>query len=107
MTKEIFVRSIAGVCEIGGGYMIWKALRENQPMWIGLLGGILLAVYGVVATFQVSGFGRTYAAYGGIFVLMSLLWGWWVDKTRPDSFDIIGAFLVMAGTAVIIYAPRK
>jgi small multidrug resistance family-3 protein len=112
MTKELILKSmawfvLAGLCEIGGGFMIWESLREKQPMWIGLLGGILLALYGVIATFQTTSFGRTYAAYGGIFVIISLLWGWAASKIRPDGADIIGAVMVIAGTAVITYWPRK
>jgi len=112
MTTETFLKStawflLAGVCEIGGGYMIWKSLKGNQPLWVGLLGGVALAMYGVIATFQTAGFGRTYAAYGGVFVALSLLWGWYADKMKPDIYDIIGAIMVVAGTAIIFYAPRK
>ena len=67
----------------------------------------MLALYGVLATFQAAGFGRTYAAYGGIFVVLSLLWGWLVEKVKPDSYDISGAIIILAGAAIIFYAPRK
>ncbi len=112
MTKETIYRSVlyfilAGFCEIGGGYMLWKAIKEQHPFWLGILGAILLATYGVVATFQPANFGRTYAAYGGIFVMMALLWGWIVDKAKPDLYDIIGAAIILVGTIVIFYAPRK
>jgi len=112
MTKETMIRTIAlfllaGLCEIGGGYMIWIALKEKQPLWVGLLGAIIMAMYGVVATLQPANFGRTYAAYGGIFVALSLLWGWKVDKIKPDQFDIIGAAIILIGAIVIFYAPRR
>ena len=112
MTKETIIRSIiffllAGLLEIGGGYMIWKAIKGTQPLWIGILGGILLALYGLTATFQPASFGRTYGAYGGIFVIMALLWGSIIDKTKPDLYDIIGAAIILAGTIIIFYAPRK
>ncbi len=112
MTKESIYRSIlffllAGLCEIGGGYLIWNAIKNRQPFWAGIFGAILLAAYGVVATMQPANFGRTYAAYGGIFVIMALLWGWMVDKVKPDLYDIIGAVIILAGTFVIFYAPRK
>ena len=112
MTKEAICRSIfffvlAGLFEIGGGYMVWKAIKGNQPLWVGIMGGTFLAIYGMIATFQPAGFGRTYAAYGGVFVLMSLLWGWGMEKVRPDQYDIIGAVIIAIGTAVIFYAPRK
>ena len=112
MTKETIFRSIilfllAGLCEIGGGYMLWVAIKNKQPIWVGLLGAILLGVYGIIATLQPAGFGRTYAAYGGIFVIMALLWGWKVDKIKPDLYDMIGATIILIGTVVIFYAPRK
>jgi small multidrug resistance family-3 protein len=112
MTKETILRSIAffllaGLCEIGGGYLIWIALKNKQPLWVAVFGGILLATYGAVATLQPAGFGRTYAAYGGIFVIMALLWGWKVDKIKPDLYDIIGAGIILLGTIIIFYAPRN
>jgi small multidrug resistance family-3 protein len=112
MSIETIFRSIgffilAGLLEIGGGYMVWVALKKGEPLWLGILGGILLATYGAVATLQPAGFGRTYAAYGGVFVIMALLWGWLVDKTKPDLYDIIGAAIVLVGTIVIFYAPRR
>jgi small multidrug resistance family-3 protein len=112
MTKETIIRSVvffvlAGLCEIGGGYLVWIALKNKQPLWVGIFGAILLAVYGAVATFQPSSFGRTYAAYGGIFVIMAILWGWKIDKIKPDLYDIVGAAIILIGTIVIFYAPRK
>jgi small multidrug resistance family-3 protein len=52
-------------------------------------------------------FGRVYATYGGVFVAMSLLWGWWIDGVRPDRFDILGATIALIGVAIIMYAPRS
>jgi small multidrug resistance family-3 protein len=112
MTKEAIFRSIsvfvlAGLCEIGGGYMLWVAIKKNQPLWLGLFGAILLTTYGVLATLQPANFGRTYAAYGGIFVIMALSWGWLVDKTKPDIYDIIGALIILLGATIIFYAPHN
>lgn len=97
----------AGLAEIGGGYLIWRWLREGAPWPLGLAGAIILVVYGIIPTFQVNaGFGRVYAAYGGVFVILSLLWGWAADGNRPDSYDWIGAAIVAVGVAVIYFAPR-
>lgn len=99
---------LAGLAEIGGGYFMWLYLREGKPLWYGLLGGVVLILYGVIPTFQPeSNFGRVYAAYGGIFVVLSLLWGWQVDKKTPDLYDWIGAVICLAGIAVIMWAPRR
>lgn len=75
-------------------------------MWVGA-GVITLGLYGLVATFQPSGdVGRILAAYGGIFVAGSLIWGRVADGYRPDRFDMIGALICLAGMGVIMYAPR-
>jgi small multidrug resistance family-3 protein len=96
----------AGLMEIGGGYLVWRWLREHAGILTGASGAALLVLYGVVPTFQPAHFGRVYAAYGGVFVVMSLLWGWAFDGHRPDSADGVGALLCVAGVLVIMYWPR-
>jgi small multidrug resistance family-3 protein len=97
----------AGLAEIGGGYLIWRWLREGAPVVVGVLGALILVVYGIIPTLQRShDFGRIYAAYGGVFVVASLLWGWGVDGLRPDVYDVAGATIVLAGVAIIFFAPR-
>ena len=98
---------LAGLCEIGGGYLVWQWLREGRSLSFGLIGGIILMIYGVIPTFQDAHFGRVYAAYGGMFILLSLLWGWAMDGTTPDRFDVMGGLLCLAGVAVIMYVPRS
>ena len=97
----------AGLCEIGGGYLIWLWLREGRSLWHGLLGAFVLVIYGIIPTFQPAHFSRVYAAYGGIFVVMSILWGWSIDKQAPDRFDLLGSLLALIGVAIIMYAPRS
>ena len=104
--RSILLFLIAGVCEIGGGYLIWLSLREGKPFWFGIIGGFILALYGVVATFQPANFARTYATYGGVFIVLSLLWANRIDNFRPDKYDIIGATIALAGVLIIFYAPR-
>jgi len=72
----------------------------------GLLGGLSLTLYGIITTFQsFPTFGR-YAAYGGIFIILSILWGWGVDKKTPDLYDWIGAFICLLGVSVMLFANR-
>lgn len=98
---------IAGIAEIGGGYLIWLWLREGKPFYWAILGGITLVLYGVVPTFQTfPSFGRVYAAYGGIFIILSLIWGWAIDRKTPDFYDWIGAVVCIAGASIILFAPR-
>jgi small multidrug resistance family-3 protein len=108
----IIVRSIAlfllaGLCEIGGGYLVWLWLREGRGILLGALGGLILFIYGILPAFQPAHFGRVYAAYGGIFVVLSVLWGWKVDRHPPDRFDLIGSGLCLIGVLVMMYWPRR
>lgn len=97
---------LAALLEIGGGYLVWKWLREHKGKIFGLIGGLVLFVYGIIPTLQPAEFGRVYATYGGIFVVSSVLWGYWVDRKKPDRFEIIGSIIVLIGVAVIFYFPR-
>ena len=113
MTESALIRSIllfalAGLCEIGGGYLVWLWLREGKAVWLGALGGLVLFLYGVLPTLQPpeAPFGRVYAAYGGAFVALSLAWGWWVDGVRPDHWDLLGGLVALVGVGIIMYAPR-
>ncbi len=104
--KSALLFILAGICEIGGGYLVWLWLRESKALLIGVLGGLILFLYGVVPTFQPAHFGRVYAAYGGVFVILSLLWGWLIDNKRPDTFDLFGGSICLVGVAIIMWWPR-
>ena len=105
--RSVLLFVVAAVAEIGGAWLIWQGVRENRGLlWIGA-GVIALGLYGFVATFQPDAdFGRILAAYGGVFVVGSLLWGMLADGFRPDRYDVIGAAVCLVGVAVIMYAPR-
>lgn len=104
-TLALFI--LAGIAEIGGGYLIWLWLREGKSLYWGLGGGLVLALYGVVATFQnLLTFGRVYAAYGGVFIILSVLWGWGIDKKTPDFYDWLGAGICLVGVSVMLFSPR-
>jgi small multidrug resistance family-3 protein len=104
--RSILLFFVAGLCEIAGGYLVWVWLREGRGWWIGVLGAMVLVLYGVVPTFQTATFGRVYAAYGGVFIVLSLLWALVFDGVRPDRFDLIGAAICLVGVWVIYFAPR-
>jgi len=104
--KSFSIFILAGFCEIGGGYLVWLWIKEGKPIWYGILGGCILALYGWVATLQTSNFARVYATYGGFFIVMSLLWAMKMDHFKPDKYDIIGATIAILGVMVIYYAPR-
>ena len=97
----------AAFFEIAGGYYVWLWLRESYSWLIGVIGGLVLFLYGVVPTFQPSHFHRIYAAYGGVFIAMAILWGWIFEGIAPDQFDIIGGIIALVGVGIIFYWPRK
>lgn len=105
--KSLLCYVLAGLCEIGGGYLVWLWLKEQKPIGYGIIGAIILAIYGYVMTLQPSTFGKAYAVYGGIFIVMALLWAWKIDNFKPDKFDIIGAVVVLIGISIILFIPRK
>lgn len=104
--RSLSIFILAGLCEIGGGYLIWLWLKESKPLYLGIIGAVILIAYGIVATWQTANFGRVYATYGGVFIVMALLWAWKIDGFKPDKFDIIGATVALIGVCIIIYAPR-
>ena len=108
VARSLLLFALAALAEIGGAWLVWQGWREHRGvLWIA--GGILaLGAYGFVATFQPDpNFGRILAAYGGVFVAGSLVWGMVVDKFEPDRWDVLGAVICLLGVAVIMYAPRN
>lgn len=107
MIRSILYFILAGICEIGGGYLIWLCLKDHKSPLYFIGGAVILILYGMVPTLQPqTSFGKVYAAYGGIFIVLSLLWGWLIDGMRPDAFDIAGSIVSLIGVYIIMYAPR-
>lgn len=102
--RSLILFALAGLAEIGGGYLVWQWLREGKGIWLGAIGGAVLFVYGVIPTLQTEpAFGRVYAAYGGIFVVLSIFWGMVFDGWKPDRFDLIGAAFALIGVSIIMW----
>ena len=107
IAKSIIYFLVAGLFEIGGGYLIWLWIREGKPIMYAVAGAVILVVYGIIPTLQPANFGRVYAAYGGVFIVLSILWGWGIDGIKPDKFDIVGGFIALIGVTIIMYWPRS
>lgn len=107
VVRSIALFVLAALFEIGGAWLVWQGVREHRG-WICVgLGVLALGAYGFVATLQPdANFGRILAAYGGVFVAGSLLWGMALDGFRPDRWDVLGAAICLLGVAVIMYVPR-
>jgi len=103
--RSIALFVVAAVAEIGGAYLVWLGIKEHRGVAFVALGAIALAAYGMLAALQPSQeFGRVLAAYGGVFIVGSLLWGVAFDGFQPDRADILGALVCLTGVGIIMYA---
>jgi small multidrug resistance family-3 protein len=107
----IFLFCLAGLAEIIGGWMVWRAVRGNdnskKPWWYAVVGSFILILYGFIPTLQpTDSFGRIYAVYGGFFIVLSFLIGWWLDGDKPDRGDLIGGAIALVGVLLILFWPR-
>lgn len=97
----------AALAEIAGCFSVWAVFRLDKSWWWLPPGFVCLVTFACLLTLVDSNAaGRTYAAYGGIYILSSLLWLWAVEHIRPDRWDIVGAALCLVGAAVIMLGPR-
>ena len=106
IARSLFLFVLAGLCEIGGGYLMWLWMRDRRGIWFAVLGALVLILYGIIPTFQPANFGRVYAVYGSIFIVVSILWGWQIDKVVPDRLDILGGVIALIGVTVIMFWAR-
>lgn len=103
--RSVALFVVAAIAEIGGAYLIWIGIKQDKGAGVVALGVIVLGLYGVVAAFQPSNeFGRVLAAYGGVFIVGSVLWGIAFDGFQPDRADLVGATICLIGVGVIMYA---
>ena len=102
------VFALAALAEIAGCFAFWIWVRQGaSALWL-LPGGVSLAVFAWLLTQAEAGFaGRSYAAYGGVYIAAALLWLWRVEGQRPDRWDLIGGALCLAGAAAILLGPRS
>lgn len=98
---------LAAITEIAGCFAFWTWLRQGKSSYWLIPGMISLAVFALALTrVNVELAGRAYAAYGGIYILASLLWLWAVENALPDRWDVIGALVCLAGSLIILLGPR-
>ncbi len=97
----------AAIAEIAGCFAFWAWLRLGKsPFWLlpGIASLILFAY--LLTLVNVEHAGRSYAAYGGIYIAAAVAWLWFVEGVRPDRWDVIGVAICLIGTGVILFGPR-
>jgi len=106
MLKTLTLFVLTALAEILGCYLPWLWLREGRSAWLLLPGAISLALFAWLLSLHPTAAGRVYAAYGGVYVGVALLWLWLVDGVRPTLWDLLGGSVALAGMAIIMLAPR-
>ncbi len=98
---------VTAIAEIVGCYLPYLWLRKGASPWLLAPAGLALALFAWLLTLHPTGAGRTYAAYGGVYVATAVLWLWLVEGHQPDRWDIIGGAVCILGMAIIVLGPRS
>jgi len=99
--------ALAALAEIAGCFAFWAWLRLAKPIWWLAPGLVSLALFAwLLALVPSEAAGRTFAAYGGVYIVASILWLWLVEGRLPDRWDISGAAICLAGAGLILFGPR-
>ncbi len=99
--------SAAAIAEIGGCFAFWAWLRLGRSVYWIFPGLVSLTVFALLLTRIESLFaGRTFAAYGGVYIAASVLWLWVVEGQRPDRWDVVGSIICLVGAGIILLGPR-
>ena len=104
--KTLLLYLLTAVAEIVGCYLPYLWLREGRSAWLLLPAAASLALFAWLLTLHPAASGRVYAAYGGVYVAVAILWLWLVDGIRPTTWDVLGSGVALAGMAIIVFAPR-
>ncbi len=103
-TSGLFV--LTALAEIVGCFLPYLWLRREGPVWLLFPAAVSLAAFAWLLTLHPTGAGRTYAAYGGVYVATAVLWLWLVERQTPDLWDLIGSGLCLVGMSIIVPGPR-
>jgi small multidrug resistance family-3 protein len=103
-TLGLFV--VTAVAEIVGCYLPYLWLKRDGPPWLLLPAMVSLALFAWLLTLHPTAAGRVYAAYGGVYVAVAIVWLWLVDGNRPTAWDLVGAAIAVTGMAIIMLGPR-
>ena len=107
MIRTALLFTTTAVAEILGCYLPWLWRRQGRSAWLLVPASVSLAIFAWLLTLHPgSAAGRTYAAYGGVYVATAIGWLWLVDGQRPDRWDLLGGAVCLTGMAVIYFGPR-
>jgi small multidrug resistance family-3 protein len=105
--KTLALYGLTAFFEILGCYLPYLWLVENRPAWLIVPAALSLAIFAWLLTLHGTAAGRTYAAYGGVYIGVAIVWLWVVDGIRPTAWDIVGAAISVAGMAIVMFQPSR
>ncbi len=104
--KTLLLFVLTALTEIVGCYLPYLWLREGKSVFLLLPGFVSLALFAWLLSLHPAASGRVYAAYGGVYIMVAVLWLWLVDGIRPTVWDLVGATVACLGMAIIMFSPR-
>ncbi|VUD67641.1 hypothetical protein TDB9533_03905 [Thalassocella blandensis] len=104
--KTVCLFVITALAEIIGCYLPYLWLREGRSIWLLIPAALSLALFAWLLSLHPAAAGRVYAAYGGVYILMAILWLWGIDGVRPTLWDLVGSAVALVGMSIIMFAPR-
>jgi small multidrug resistance family-3 protein len=105
--RTVGLLAVTAIAEIVGCFLPYLWLRQGKSVLLLLPAAASLATFSWLLTLHPFGAGRTYAAYGGVYVATAIVWLWLVERQRPDRWDLIGVAICLIGMAIIVLAPRR
>ncbi len=105
--KTIALFLVTAVAEIAGCYLPYLWLKEGKSVWLLVPAALSLALFAWLLSLHPAAAGRVYAAYGGVYVFVAILWLWLIDGIRPSVWDAVGSLVALLGMAIIMFAPRS
>lgn len=106
-TKTVLLFLVTAIAEIVGCYLPYLWLREGKTAWLLVPAALSLALFAWLLSLHPTAAGRVYAAYGGVYIFVAILWLWAVDGVRPTTWDIVGTLVALLGMAIIMFSPRS
>jgi small multidrug resistance family-3 protein len=107
MTRTLLLFLLTALAEIVGCYLPWLWLKQDKSIWLLIPATFSLALFAWLLTLHPTAAGRTYAAYGGVYICVAIAWLWLVDGVQPTRWDMLGSAVSLLGMAIIVLAPRS
>lgn len=105
--KTIALFLLTAVAEIIGCYLPYLWLKHDKSVWLLVPAAFSLVIFSWLLSLHPTSAGRVYAAYGGVYIFVAILWLWFVEGITPTKWDVIGSSVAIAGMAIIMFAPRN